>query len=137
MKRPTLTLQKSPPTPRYGFTPFCRNERPTLPTLPSSFGRLVSSAKSTISLRGRISSAFPLRTMPHSLPLQPLLGVTLQPPHQTINDPLALCHGLCSYPGTLMTAYNLKPPETLPSPAWQEAREKRRTYLQQSADDEQ
>ncbi|SRR6266568_351293 len=36
-----------------------------------------------------------------------------------------------------MTAYNLKPPETLPSPAWQEAREKRRTYLQQSADDEQ
>src|SRR2546423_14731325 len=57
MKSPTTTLQKSPPTPRYGLTPFCRNERPTLPTLPTSFGLIVSSAKSTISLRGRISSA--------------------------------------------------------------------------------
>src|SRR2546423_5848756 len=27
------------------------------------------------------------RTMPHSLPLQPLLGVTLHPPHHTINIP--------------------------------------------------
>src|SRR5438309_2362704 len=35
MQSSTLTLQKSPPTPRYGLTPFCRNERPTLPTLPS------------------------------------------------------------------------------------------------------
>ena len=59
MQSSTLTLQKSPPTPRYGFTPFCRNERPTLPTLPPAFGLLVSSAKSTISLQGKNFFRFP------------------------------------------------------------------------------
>jgi len=29
-----------------------------------------------------------------------------------------------------MTAYNLKPPDTLPSLAWQEAKEKRRRVLE-------
>src|SRR5437016_5043742 len=89
MKSPTPTLQKSPPTPRYGLTPFCRNERPTLPTLPASFGLLVSSAKSTISLRGRISFASTpghasLTPSPTSARCDP------SPPHQTINVSLAL-----------------------------------------------
>src|SRR2546421_4655620 len=39
------------------------------------------------------------RTMPHSLPLQPLLGVTLHPPHRAISVPtlcsLAICHVVC------------------------------------------
>jgi len=33
--------------------------------------------------------------MPHSLSLQPLLGLTLQPPHQPLNVPLALSGSAC------------------------------------------
>src|SRR5438067_8712287 len=82
MQSSTLTLQKSPPTPRYGLTPFCRNERPTLPTLPTSFGLLVSSAKSTISLRGRISSASPPgRTSLTPSPTSARFGPSTTPPN--------------------------------------------------------
>src|SRR5947209_18070843 len=75
---PYPSLQKSPPTPVCGFTPLRRNDIPTTPTLPTTFG-LSFRASSLPHTYGVVFLPLPARSCLTPSPLPPLLGLALQP----------------------------------------------------------
>src|SRR5207249_3475209 len=121
------TLQKSPPTPRYGLTPFCRNDRHYRRSPPPSV------------------FSFRLQSLPYRygvvfLPLPPQDEASLTPsPTSARCDPSTTPNNqrsACSLAWSLlvsrqpMTNYSLKPPPDPPTlPAWQQAKEKRKQQL--------